>query len=239
MPPGMEPSADPVLQSRLFSYPDAHRHRVGVNYQQLPVNQTRTSYHHGNFERDGGMAFYNQGSRPNYLSSIDPIQFRERTVDLDKVHGQFINDKVTFLSTIKPEDFEAPRTLWEKVFDEGAKERFIGNISGHMANCTKEEIIKRQIGIFREVSDDLATRLEKATGIKSSYRVADMSFNGTHNGMPKVSAKNKMANHMTATASPSSTLYNGAPVKNTHGAESTTNGHTNGHTNGTNGVKGH
>lgn len=27
MPPGIEPSADPVLQSRLFSYPDAHRHR--------------------------------------------------------------------------------------------------------------------------------------------------------------------------------------------------------------------
>ena len=27
-----------VLQSRLFSYPDTHRHRLGVNYQQLPVN---------------------------------------------------------------------------------------------------------------------------------------------------------------------------------------------------------
>jgi catalase len=36
--PGVEPSADPVLQSRLFSYPDTHRHRLGVNYQQLPVN---------------------------------------------------------------------------------------------------------------------------------------------------------------------------------------------------------
>ena len=176
--PGMEPSADPVLQSRLFSYPDTHRHRIGVNYQQLPVNQTRTAYHHGSFERDGSMAFYNQGSRPNYLSSIDPIQFRDRTVDLDRVHGQFISDKVTFLSTIKPEDFNAPRALWEKVFDDGAKERFIGNISGHMSNCKSEEIIKRQIAIFREVSDDLATRLEKATNIKSPYRVADMSFNG-------------------------------------------------------------
>ncbi|KAK6355633.1 catalase A [Orbilia javanica] len=26
--PGVEPSADPVLQSRLFSYPDTHRHRI-------------------------------------------------------------------------------------------------------------------------------------------------------------------------------------------------------------------
>lgn len=39
-PPGIEPSADPVLQSRLFSYPDTHRHRIGVNYQQLPGQRT-------------------------------------------------------------------------------------------------------------------------------------------------------------------------------------------------------
>ena len=30
MIPGIKPSADPVLQSRLFSYPDAHRHRIGA-----------------------------------------------------------------------------------------------------------------------------------------------------------------------------------------------------------------
>lgn len=42
--PGIEPSADPVLQSRLFSYHDTHRHRVGVNYQQLPVNAPQVPY---------------------------------------------------------------------------------------------------------------------------------------------------------------------------------------------------
>lgn len=76
--PGIEPSADPVLQSRLFSYPDTHRHRIGANYQQLPVNAPRVPYRFGNFQRDGNMAFYNQGSRPNYLSSIEPISFRNR-----------------------------------------------------------------------------------------------------------------------------------------------------------------
>lgn len=182
MLPGIEPSADPVLQSRLFSYPDAHRHRVGVNYQQLPVNSSRTSHRVANFQRDGNMAFYNQGSRPNYLSSIEPISFRERSLDLDKVHGQFISGAVTFLSEIKPEDFNAPRALWEKVFDDGAKERFVSNVSGHMSTCRYPEILKRQIAIFREVSDDLANRLEKATGIKGYEGIANMRFNGTHNG---------------------------------------------------------
>jgi catalase len=129
MPPGIEPSADPVFQSRLFSYPDTHRHRIGVNYQQLPVNAPRTGYKFGNFQRDGSMAFYNQGARPNYLSSIDPIQFRERSVDLDKTHGHFIGEAVTFLSQIRPEDFNAPRTLWEKVFDDAAKERFVVSLA--------------------------------------------------------------------------------------------------------------
>ena len=179
MPPGIEPSADPVFQSRLFSYPDTHRHRVGVNYQQLPVNASKTPFRAANFQRDGGMAFYNQGSRPNYLSSIEPISFRQRSVDLDKLHGHFTGNAITFLSGIRPEDFNAPRALWEKVWDEGARQRFIGNISGHMLNCKKEEILKRQIAIFREVSDDIATRLEKATGIKGYDGIANMRFNGT------------------------------------------------------------
>ncbi|KAF2660591.1 CAT1 catalase [Lophiostoma macrostomum CBS 122681] len=211
--PGIEPSADPVLQSRLFSYPDTHRHRIGVNYQQLPVNATRTPYRIANFQRDGSMAFYNQGSRPNYLSSIEPISFRSRSVDLNKAHGHFIGEAVTFLSEIRPEDFNAPRALWEKVFDDGAKERFVGNVSGHMANCTDKEIIKRQIAIFREVSEDLASRLEKATGVKGYPGISELRFNGTHNGFAK-SEKLRNANSMTEkVAIPDS---NGAPVVGTH-----------------------
>ena len=31
--PGIEPSNDKMLQGRLFSYPDTHRHRLGANYE--------------------------------------------------------------------------------------------------------------------------------------------------------------------------------------------------------------
>lgn len=78
--PGLEPSNDPVLQSRLYSYSDTHRHRLGTNYQQLPVNRPRTfekgsgcPFLAGNLQRDGPAVFDNQGSRPNYLSSLQPI----------------------------------------------------------------------------------------------------------------------------------------------------------------------
>lgn len=32
MVPGIEPSNDKMLQGRLINYPDAHRHRLGPNY---------------------------------------------------------------------------------------------------------------------------------------------------------------------------------------------------------------
>ena len=214
LPPGIEPSADPVLQSRLFSYADTHRHRVGPNYQQLPVNAPQVPYKFANFQRDGAMAYYNQGSRPAYLSSIQPVQFRERSMDLDKVHGNFVGDAVTYLSEIRPEDFNAPRNLWEKVFDDGAKERFINNVSGHMQNCHKEEIIKRQIAIFREVSNDLATRLEKATGVKGYDGISNMRFNGTHNGMAKDPSVRE-ANGMKPSGG-SHVENNGGPIKGQH-----------------------
>lgn len=223
MVPGIEPSADPVLQSRLYSYPDAHRHRVGVNYQQLPVNAPRVKYRMANFQRDGSMAFLNQGGRSNYISSIDPISFRERSVNLDKVHAEFTGDAITFLSEIRPEDFNAPRKLWEKVFDDGAKERFIKNVSGKMELCSDKEILKRQIAIFREVSEDLASRLEKATGIKGYDGIANLSFNGTHNGMG--GKGNKPANGMKRDASLCDN--NGAPMPFSKA------------TNGTNGINGH
>lgn len=212
MVPGIEPTADPVLQSRMFSYPDTHRHRVGANFQQLPVNTCKTPYRMANFERDGSMAYYNQGARPNYLSSIEPIEFKPRKVNLSKVHNPHWEGKaVAFLSSIHPEDFNAPRALWEKVFDDGARQRFIGNVTGHMANCRSKEIIKRQIAIFREVSEELASRLEQAMGIKGYPGIAEMRFNGTHNGMAK-DPKFAVANGMDESHGSSRSIANGAPV---------------------------
>ena len=40
--PGIEPSEDKLLQGRNFSYSDTQRHRLGPNYQQLPINRPLT-----------------------------------------------------------------------------------------------------------------------------------------------------------------------------------------------------
>lgn len=64
--PGIEPSQDKMLQGRLFSYPDTHRHRLGVNYTQIPIN-TPYAAKVNNYHRDGFMAVNGNGGRaPNY-----------------------------------------------------------------------------------------------------------------------------------------------------------------------------
>lgn len=63
--PGMGYSPDKMLQGRLISYPDAHRYRIGVNYDSLPVNKPQCPVN--TYNRDGAMRFDgNYGSMQNY-----------------------------------------------------------------------------------------------------------------------------------------------------------------------------
>ena len=73
---------------------------------------------------------------------------------------------------MRPEDFNAARNLWTKVFDAGARERFIDTVVGHMGNCKDQEVIKRQIAIFREVSPEIAQGLEKGLKVKGYDSIA-------------------------------------------------------------------
>ncbi|MEX2520639.1 MAG: catalase [Paracoccaceae bacterium] len=56
--PGVGFSPDKVLQARLFSYADAHRHRLGTHYESLPVNQPKCPVH--NYHKDGQMNAHGQ-----------------------------------------------------------------------------------------------------------------------------------------------------------------------------------
>ena len=48
--PGIEPSNDRLLQGRLFLYQDTQLHRLGPNYEQIPVN---CPFAVNNYQQDG------------------------------------------------------------------------------------------------------------------------------------------------------------------------------------------
>lgn len=181
---GIEPSADPVLQSRLFSYHDTHRHRVGVNYQQLPVNQPKVPYPIYNFQRDGSMAFYNQGSRHTHLSSLQPPTLVPRPYDLAKSAGYADGHAISFLSGVTMRDFEQPRALWRKVFSEEDRQLTIKEISGHMTTSKDPTSIKQSVNFFWLVDNGLGDAIAKNLKLEAgSWQkpLKDLEFIGSHN----------------------------------------------------------
>ncbi len=71
--PGISYSPDKMLQARIFSYADAHRHRLGTHYESIPVNQPKCPVHH--YHRDGQMNVYGGIKTGNPDAYYEPNSF--------------------------------------------------------------------------------------------------------------------------------------------------------------------
>lgn len=117
MVPGVGPSADPVLQARMFSYPDAHRYRVGPNYFQLPPNRPKTPVY-APYVRDGpGTMNGNYGADPDYVfSELRPVAQSKR-VQMP-THELYTGHVTAFATAVTDKDFEQPRALYKIICSE-------------------------------------------------------------------------------------------------------------------------
>ena len=166
---GWEPSNDPVLQSRLFSYNDAARHRIGVNYQQIPVNCPFNPI--ANFDRDGHLSVRgNQGSRPNF-----PTEFGDK-LNVEKKSGALPEQKIEgdveyYLSEINEDiDYEQPRQFYQVQLSEHDRANLHSNIAGTLVNVDNEDIRETLLKQFAKVD----AALER--GVRDAYKKAS---NGT------------------------------------------------------------
>jgi len=160
--PGIEPSADKMLQGRLFSYPDTHRHRLGGNYDQIPINCPYRARVH-NYQRDGAAATDgNKGSLPNYEpnSLNGPVQAEEFKQSHFKVEGVVQRAKTAHTN----DDFVQPGNLWRQVLTEPERERLVGNIASSLGNARKE-IQERQVKIFYKCDPEYGNRVAAALGL--------------------------------------------------------------------------
>ncbi|GBE83330.1 Catalase [Sparassis crispa] len=161
---GWSPSADPVLQARMFAYSDTHRYRLGVNHMQIPVNAPITPV--ANFERDGAMIVNgNQGSRPNYMSTLSPIMLYNRTWTLDS-HEQWIGGAVQSLSAMTEIDFSWPRKFWASLSDQD-QQNFISNVIGHLGLAPTLSVRERQVALFAHVDYTLGAAIAAGVNVSS------------------------------------------------------------------------
>ncbi|KAK0526866.1 hypothetical protein OC835_005149 [Tilletia horrida] len=156
---GWAPSADPVLQSRLWSYNDAGRHRLGPNYLDIPVNCPLNAV--ANFHRDGfGSTTGNQGSRPNYMSSADPLNVisRPKWVFDEDLEGRTNYYLSEFNSTI---DYEQPKIFVEQTMSENDRKNLISNCVSSLALVQNRQIVENTLAVFANISEELATGVRK------------------------------------------------------------------------------
>jgi catalase len=160
--PGMGYSPDKMLQARLISYPDAHRYRLGVNYDALPVNKPQCPVH--SYDRDGTMRFDgNYGGAPNYEPNSfngpaeDP-QYRERprtiTGSVDRhnhrTDGDYYTQPGNLFRLMKPEE----------------KRRLIGNIVGSLSAAPRE-IQERQVRHFLKADPAYGQGVAEGLGLQA------------------------------------------------------------------------
>lgn len=165
---GISYSPDKMLQGRLLSYPDAHRYRLGVNYEQIPVN--KCPYMVNNYERDGFMRVDGNGEdSPNYFpNSFDDItpdesykqpamQLDSHTADWYDRNGPGDNDHYT-----------QPGILFRKTMTDAERKNTVSNIVGAMSGITgekKSEIINRQLCHFFRADIGLGMAIAQGLGI--------------------------------------------------------------------------
>eukprot|EP01041_Mallomonas_annulata_P000506 gene506-972_t len=166
MVPGIEPSPDKMLQARLFSYADTHRHRLGKNYQQIPVNcpfATKVN----NVQVDGPMTMMHNGGAPNYFPNS--FQGAEPSPNAswhaDSVHGE-----VQRYETGDEDNFSQCRTFFSEVLSADARERLTDNIAGHLINA-QDFLQDRAVANFSQVHEKYGSMIrEKLNKLKASKK---------------------------------------------------------------------
>ncbi|CAG9763191.1 unnamed protein product [Ceutorhynchus assimilis] len=159
--PGIEPSPDRMLQGRLFAYGDTHRHRLGPNHLQIPVN---CPFKVRNYQRDGFMAISNQGAAPNYYPNSFSGPEADEKVKTFYPPYQLSGEVTRTDDSFKEDDFDQPRTFWRKVLDEAARERLVNNMVGSLKQAS-DFIQERAVRNFYKVDESLGRRIEEQLNI--------------------------------------------------------------------------
>jgi len=158
--PGIELSADKLLQGRVFSYADTQRHRLGPNYLQLPINRPRVPV--DNNQRDGAMqyALYGGGTvnyEPNSLGGGMPGEAPSYLTVQTRVEGNTTRRKISLTN-----DFELAGGRYRSL-GKVDQDHLVDNIVDSLGNADKP-IQQRMVENLTKADPDMGRRV--AEGLK-------------------------------------------------------------------------
>jgi catalase len=158
--PGTGLSPDKMLLARGFSYADAHRARLGVNYKQIPVNEPKVEVNA--YSKDGAMRI-KLSTDPVYAPNSMGGPVAEDPRKVAEVHWASDGDMVRTAYALRPEDddWSQAGALVRDVFDDDARERLVGNIVGHVLDGVKEPVLSRVFEYWTNVDPEIGKKVEE------------------------------------------------------------------------------
>jgi catalase len=161
--PGTGLSPDKMLLARGFSYADAHRARLGVNYQQIPVNRPKAPVR--SYSKDGAMRVDNVTDPVYYPNSFDRAPAADESVYAEQAVWAADGEMVRAAYTLHAEDddFSQANTLVNKVMDDAARQRLVETVSGLFAGLRREEVRQRGFAYWRQIDKAVGESIEAAT----------------------------------------------------------------------------
>jgi len=150
---------------RIFSYHDTHLHRIGPNYEQLPINAPKASV--DSYNQDGSMAYEHSGGRANYApNSFDgPVADPGSGADLGWHVGDGQIGRYAYTAHSDDDDFVQPGTMYREVMNATEQEHLAQNIIGHASDGVTPEMQARVVEYWTKVDPGLGGRIADGLGV--------------------------------------------------------------------------
>jgi len=161
--PGISFSPDKMLQARIFAYADAHRYRLGVNHEQLPVNRPKASAAN-NYQRDGYMASGDNGGpgvnyEPNSFGGPqEDAAYKEPPLKISGDADRYDQKRGV------DDDYVQAGELF-RLLSSDEQSRLIGNIVDSLKNVSTE-IQKRMIAHFSRADKAYGAGVARGLGME-------------------------------------------------------------------------
>jgi catalase len=169
--PGIGLSPDKMLMGRVFSYHDTHLHRIGPNYEQLPINAATAPVN--SYSKDGPMTYRHNGDGPVYA----PNSYGGPKADPSKelptwwVEGAEIG-RYAYEKHRDDDDTVQPRALYRDVMTDVDRDHLVGNIVAHASDHVSEPVQRRVIEYWTAVDAGLGARVAAGLGYGEAARAA-------------------------------------------------------------------
>ncbi len=157
-----------MLQFRIFAYGDAHRHRLGVNHESLPVNRARVPVN--DYHRDGAMRFDGNGGgavnyEPNSFGGpVEDPAFKEPPLAISGAADRYDH-------RLGNDDYGQPGDLFRLMSPDQQRQLF-DNIAAAMQGVP-EAIQRRQIAHFAKADPAYGRGVAERLGLASELEAAE------------------------------------------------------------------